>query len=512
MPREDAQAGSGSARLRRQSAADWASDKRFARATIDALSISVCVVDESGRIVAANKAWRDFAAANGADPDRVSEGTDYFEVCQIAAAQSNSQAAEFLARTRSILAGECRRFSIEYDCHSPTEQRWCVATVTRFPGDGPVRLVITHEDVSESKRVEQALRQSQERLNSILGSLHDVIWSVAPDTYQPLYLNGAAAQLYGHPVRAFFDDHGLWRRLLHPEDRERVLGSLTELLATGRCELEYRIVRSDGSVRWVRDRARVIRGEDGEMLRLDGIVTDITDLKQAQDALRENTSRLQRLSAHLESVREEQSANIAREVHDELGGTLTMLKLGLASVLYKTKQMEPVRHQLEAMLAQVDTGIQAVKRISTTLRPGMLDTLGLMATIKWYVGEFSRLSGILTALELPEYIRLSPERSTAVFRIIQEALTNVARHAGASEVRVSVRKHRGQLILELRDNGRGIADAQANRPGSFGVLGMRERAQYLGGELSIKGTPGQGTTLILSLPLREPVHGENPHR
>lgn len=486
--------------------------ERFARATIDALPNSICVVDESGRIAAANKVWRDFAAANGVDPERVSEGADYFAVCQRAAAQSNSQAADFLAGIRSLLEGQCQQFSIEYDCHSQTEQRWCVATVTRFSGEGPTWLVITHEDVTPSKRAQEALERSEERLNSILGSLHDVVWSLAPDTRTPLYINEAAQQLYGYPVRAFFEDHGLWQRLVHPQDRERVFGSLTELLATGRCELEYRIVRADGRVRWVRDRARVICGEGGTMQRLDGIVTDITDLRQAQEALRENTSRLKQLTAHLDSLREEQSANLAREVHDELGGTLTMLRLGLASLLQKTKQLEPVHQQLASMLGQADTAIQAVKRISTTLRPGMLDTLGLMATIKWYVGEFSRLTGIVTELALPEYIRLSPQRSTAVFRIIQEALTNVARHARASEVRVSVHKSKGQLVLELHDNGQGIREADANRPGSFGVLGMRERAQYLGGELSIEGTPGRGSTFILSLPLREAVNGENSDR
>src|SRR6185369_3709818 len=142
-----------------------------------------------------------------------------------------------------------------------------------------------------------------------------------------------------------------------------------------------------------------------------------------------------------------------------------------------------------------------IKRISSDLRPATLDALGLVATIKWHVARFREMTGIAMDLRLPEYIRLSRSRSTAIFRIIQEALTNVAKHAGASTVCIAIRKYSGELIIKISDNGVGLTESSQSKSGSFGLIGMYERAHYLGGELSITGTPGVGTRLRLRIPL-----------
>jgi PAS domain S-box-containing protein len=372
--------------------------------------------------------------------------------------------------------------------------------VTRFPGQGPVRAVITHTNISARRMAERAVRQGEERLNSILDSLNDVVWSLAPGTYEPLYLNAAADRLYGRPRGAFLADRNLWLEAVHPDDRRRVLASFPDFLREGVSELEYRIVRPDGEVRWVRDRGRVIRS-NGAVVRLDGIVTDITDLKRAQDALRDNAARLQRLAAHLESVREEQSAAIAREVHDELGGTLTVLKLGLASLPRKLDQPEQARLQVESLVDLVSAAIGTVKRVSARLRPNTLDTLGLAASIRRLVGEFSRLTGIAADLRLPRLPRLPQDRSIAVYRIVQEALTNIARHARAGGVRIRLSRRGDDLVVEIADDGCGIDERELEKPDSYGILGMRERTQYLGGELSIRGSPGHGTAVRLRVPL-----------
>ena len=180
-----------------------------------------------------------------------------------------------------------------------------------------------------------------------------------------------------------------------------------------------------GEVRWLLTTKVPLRDAEGNVTGIVGIGRDITERKRAEEALRESAVRLHSLSGHLQSVREEQSAKIAHEVHDELGGTLTMLKLGLASVLEKVEQPKAVRDKLSSLLQLTNGAIQTVKRISTSLRPSLLDTLGLMAAIKWHANEFSKLTGIRHKLSMPEPVRLSPERSIAVFRIIQEALTNI---------------------------------------------------------------------------------------
>jgi signal transduction histidine kinase len=234
---------------------------------------------------------------------------------------------------------------------------------------------------------------------------------------------------------------------------------------------------------------------------LEKVRKEVTERERAEQALRESEGRLRKVSAHLESVREEQSAKIAREVHDELGGLLTVLKLGLSSLMGKVKHSSAEQERVITLVALTDSAIKSVKRISTCLRPAMLDTLGLIPTIKWHLNEFSELTGIDHELRLPEYIRLSAERSTGVFRILQEALTNVARHAEATKVGVRMKKHKGQLVLEVEDDGKGITDDALADAKSFGILGMHERSQFLGGELLICRAKSAGTVVRLRLPL-----------
>lgn len=350
-----------------------AESERFARATIDALSSSVCVLDGSGHIIAVNKAWREFARDNGALVEQVCEGADYLAICDAAACAAVPFASHVAAAIREFMTGRRQDFAIEYECHSPEKRRWFAMKLSCFPGAEPLRLVVRHEEITERKLA------AQEQL--------------------------------------------------------------------------------------------------------------------------ESARRLQRLAAHLDTVREEQSATIAREVHDELGGTLTMAKLSLAILANDAAPATPLHNSLQGLLDQLDAALTTVKRISTNLRPALLDTLGLVATIKWHAAQFSEMTGIATVLQLPEYVSLSKNRSMAIFRIIQEALTNIAKHAEASTASIAIKKKERELIVEVSDNGTGITKYNRFKPDSFGLIGMQERAQYLGGKLSIAGTPDVGTRLTLRIPL-----------
>ena len=263
------------------------------------------------------------------------------------------------------------------------------------------------------------------------------------------------------------------------------------------------------SGRWISSAIYPTRGmtRDGKRIFFH-MVTDITDRKEAEERLRTSREQLRSLSAYLESVREEERKNMAREIHDELGQTLTALKIDLSWLTKRSSnEQELVLEKTKSMSNLVDTAIQTVQRISAELRPGILDDLGLAAALEWQAGEFEKLTEIKCEFSSnPRDIVLDQDRSVAIFRIFQEMLTNVARHANATKVKTTLKEEAGKIVLRVRDNGKGIEKKQISNTEAFGLIGMRERARFLGGEVKISGTPGKGTTVVVSIPL---VNKEN---
>jgi signal transduction histidine kinase/ligand-binding sensor domain-containing protein len=229
----------------------------------------------------------------------------------------------------------------------------------------------------------------------------------------------------------------------------------------------------------------------------------ITVRKKAESELKNSQSQLRALSNHLESAREEERVRIAREIHDELGQSMTALKMDIAWVKKKTSAPQPpIPQKLDMMLKQADNVIQTVKRISSDLRPGLLDHLGLGPAIQWQVEKFNKHTEIgCQLLQEPEEIILDDNVSTAVFRIFQEALTNVRRHAAATEVKIALVLKNNMLELTVSDNGIGIRDDRLHAPHSFGIIGMHERVRHLGGNLTILGEKNRGTTLRVVIPI-----------
>ena len=223
--------------------------------------------------------------------------------------------------------------------------------------------------------------------------------------------------------------------------------------------------------------------------------------KQTEE-LQASLGQLRALAARLQSIREEERKRVAREIHDQLGQALTAIKLDVSSLVRElpTEQRKE-SNRVPSILKLVDETIQTVRRIATELRPGMLDDLGLVATIEWAGEEFGARTGTKCCLELPpDDIVVDQEKSTAIFRIFQETLTNIARHAGANEVKARLAAEDGNVTLEVRDNGRGIREEKLRKGGSLGILGMRERVALLGGDLTITSSPGNGTSVLVRIP------------
>ena len=238
---------------------------------------------------------------------------------------------------------------------------------------------------------------------------------------------------------------------------------------------------------------------DGNLM---AVIRDISERRRSEDELRVAEQQLHALVGRLHTIREEEAKRIARELHDDLGQHLTALNMEVADL--ELKLPEPSvqqREQLARMRAEVDHTIEVVQKISGELRLGQLDVLGLTAAIEWQVQEFARRSALACHIvRLDEVTDLTDAQSTALFRILQETLTNIARHAGATAVEVSLEAGPHEISLRVGDNGRGITPEQISDQSAFGLLGMRERIQNLGGSLALSGAPGKGTTVQVRIP------------
>lgn len=286
------------------------------------------------------------------------------------------------------------------------------------------------------------------------------------------------------------------------------LAALRQALAGETTSLpdSVRIRAKDDRTCWVHARLAPLRNATGEIIGVIVAVIDITERKVAEQSLRRSHEQLRALAARLQLVREEQSAHIAREIHDVLGQQLTALKLDLAWLKRRVAGVtdieirEALTKKIHTTTGLVDTTIHTVQKIATELRPGLLDKLGLAAALDHEVREFAERAGLGCTRDIAaEPLDLDPKRSIEVFRIAQELMTNIARHAQATAFSVRLARAPHGLTLEVRDNGRGITAKEIEDADALGLLGMKERAQLIGGCLDLSGEPGKGTTAILTL-------------
>jgi signal transduction histidine kinase len=288
--------------------------------------------------------------------------------------------------------------------------------------------------------------------------------------------------------------------------------TLGEEMRCDRCALLDAWSGENGSIRLTRrigDReyeviAAALQDPDGER-SLISVLRDVTEQRLVEEELRRSREQLRELALHQESVREDERTGIARELHDELGQLLTALKMDLVWLGGHLTGVSVERAQLKLceMVELTETSVSAVQRMSSQLRPGVLDDLGLAAALEWLARDFQQRSGVQCALRIDESIHCEGHHATVLFRICQESLTNVARHAHATSVDVSLTRRGLTAVLTVSDNGRGITSGEMEHPRSFGVIGMRERARALGGSVALRGAPGEGTTVEVKLPLEE---------
>lgn len=386
------------------------------------------------------------------------------------------------------------------------------AAISRTDFAGRTLYTVILRDVTQRVRTQDKLRFQSD----IIDSASEAIMSRRADGTISSW-NPAAVRLFGYsPEEAI--GHNV--SMLYP-----VAASADQIDLAGRAmrgetviNFQTRRRRKDGSEVDVEVTISPIKRHDGSVAGTSAIYSDITERtrmeaelhrllnahQQAEALARESRDRLRELSSALQTIREEEKTRIARELHDELGQALTALKMDTAAVeaeinLHPGQTQAVLRKRTDGMKQLIDATVASVRRIAADLRPVMLDNLGLVPTLEWLAKDFSGRSGIPVDLDIPdENLGVSGDAATAIFRIVQEALTNVSRHSGADHVAVEVLRRSGNVVVRIVDNGRGFIEADTHKARSFGLLGMRERAYVLGGELTIS-SPAEGGTQIEAL-------------
>ena len=368
-------------------------------------------------------------------------------------------------------------------------------------------------DIDDRKRAEDALRRSEDRIRLIIDTIPTMAWSVRPDGIVD-FLNQRWMDYTGLSLEQYVEAP---TGPIHPADIPRVIERWLAQMAVGEgYDDEMRLRGADGEYRRFLVRTAPLHDEQGRIVKWYGVSIDIEDRQRAEEKLKATSEQLRALSARLQSAREEEGTRIAREIHDELGSALTSLKWdleGMEKILSGPKpgpDLESMKKKAQTMTRLVDSTIDVVRRISAEMRPSVLDDLGLVPAIEWHAGLFRDRTGIAVDCDFPlDDVDLNQEQSTAVFRIFQEALTNVLRHSRATRVEVTMVERDDAFVLTIRDNGRGITEEEKSGQASIGLLGMRERAHLIGGEIEITGIAGEGTTVTVRIPLLAPgVHSE----
>ncbi len=360
--------------------------------------------------------------------------------------------------------------------------------------------------ITEQIHVERELRDNQERLRVAQSAGRIGTWHYDPSS--TLFSVSEEFQRFAHLDRPAYPIAELIRRL--PSDEARLLRQALDnsFRVDQPFELEHRILTDpDGKACWIDLRGRVQTDSQSQRSSLVGTAQDITERKIAELALRKSESRLHALTAKLQAVREEERTRLSREVHDGLGQLLTALSMDLAWTSRRAENIadadlrETIQNKLSEAASQTDGMISTVQEITSELRPSVLDNLGLGAALEFETKRFQERSGIDCSIKVPgDLPGIDPDRSTAVFRILQELLTNVVRHAGATAVWVELCEEEGLLTLEVIDNGKGISFVDVVSPDSLGLTGIMERAGQLGGDVDFERTSRGGTRAILRLP------------
>jgi PAS domain S-box-containing protein len=509
---------------RKRAEAELTRSRAELKAIYDHAPVMLCVVDADRRVLYANPA---FTAFTGVPEAALQDG----RACGVFGclnAQDDPRGCGFgakcmdcalrLALEDTLKTGEVRQ-NVEY--HTVLARDGYAREVTLLGStalidrDGRPSLLLCLHDITQRRAAERALRESEHtlsRTNALLRSIMEspqdmVIFALDTDCRYTIFTRAhqqTMRALWGVEIELGMS---MLDAISKVEDREKARLNFDRALRGSHFIEIEEYGNPDHQRTYYEDRYGPVHSQDGAICGLTVFVTDITERRRADEQLRLYSEQLRAFSARLEELREAERTKIAREIHDELGQLLTGLKMDLKWIEHDLERLgdspalNPVLDKVVSATELVDATAKAVQRIASELRPGILDKLGLVMALRYETKQFQQRTGITTQLDAPEAELVLPEPvTTAVFRICQEALTNVARHAGATEVAIRFIVQPDRLTLHVSDNGKGITANAIAHPGSLGLLGMQERARQLGGVAGITPRPQGGTLVTLELP------------
>lgn len=386
------------------------------------------------------------------------------------------------------------------------------------------RIVGVHTNITEHKKAENELRlhrehleqlvedrtlklaESEERFRQMAENIDDIFYLYNADYTKVHYISPGFERILGYSQERIYQFPWFFLECIHKDDRSAVRNHKQSIIDSRDFRdnaIEYRIFNADGKLLWFRDEMYPVFNDANQVIRIAGTARDITRRKGAEEALQQSREKLRSLSGFLQRAVEEERKRIAREIHDDLGQTLIALKMSLAALRKKsTGDNVLLTEKVTSAEESIDHMIRSIRTMISDLRAGPLSDLGLEAAIEWLSENLMKRFPINILMNIDtDSFKIDADRELALFRITQEALTNIVRHSGATEVSInlSVRDHRAELSVS--DNGSGMADMDDLPAGAYGIMGMRERIRFFAGDLAITSDPAKGTTLMASIPL-----------
>ena len=376
-----------------------------------------------------------------------------------------------------------------------------VETTGKILKDG--RMLVFVRDITERRKAAEALSSNELRFRTLTSNAPVGIFQTDA-AGKTIYVNETWLEYTGLSYNEAMGDG--WNTALHPDDREAQLKQWEERSKKGlESSSEFRLVDKKGNIRWVIGKATPLFNKDNQISGYIGTLSDISENKKAEKEILSMNEQLRLLSEHQQKIREEERTHIAREIHDELGQQLTVMKMDISWLNKKLGATDETVGKKTFELSKIlDETVKTVRRIASELRPSLLDDLGLVAAIEWQLNEFEKRSGIKAELKKMRIEPVLPDAArTGLFRIVQESLTNVARHAKANKVTVSLQQKKGLLVLKIEDDGVGFNKEKIAVKKTLGILGMKERTSVMGGTYEIEGASGKGTIVSVTVPFDE---------